>query len=160
MDIQNTPYKEIAELFHPYFLRVQREIRDEAIQLLKDREFGKLRGVEYTHYLIINRHKKELKSSDLPSVIKELTQFKVGKNCETPYLSTTIIEDEGSVFSQQEVNIIIRWNEISIEPDLKCSLMARYAAENAAWKLKHQPDGKDGKAALKLLNELLNSKNK
>ena len=68
-------------------------------------------------------------------------------------LSTSSIEDD-NLFSSPETLIYISYTEYSIEDESKCNSLALHWAKNNAWKMKHQPNGIDGKRAIEIYKKL------
>lgn len=149
MDIQNTDYKEIAKIIYPHYFMSEIERRAKALACLKYGDFKQLRNI--SHYCIARTQATGLKSTNISCVIEELQKFKRPDNSDEPRLiSYTPFDSE-----DDESVIVIEYTVFSVVGEEKCKSLAKHWSESAAWKLKHQPNGKDGKAAMKILQQYI-----
>lgn len=153
MDIQNTDYKEIAKLMYPHFLQSQIKRRDAAIEMFNNNDFKGMNNA----YPYVKKEQCEiiLKSVKMSDVIKELQNFKLPDHSTEPEIHAECQCDYEIRFYDDDPKIKISYYKYSI-PDFDfCPGIAKHISENYAWKIKHQPNGKDAKQGLKILNKFL-----
>ena len=139
------------EIVYQYYLKQTTKNRDEAIELLKKRDFKTLQR-NYNHWF----DKKEkiiiLKSSSIGDVINELSKVKYQDNETEPTLSICISEEKDSVFrGDTESHIEICSYIYTIVPYDKCESLAKHSTKSSIWKMNYQPNGKDAKACRKII---------
>lgn len=142
------------EIFFPHYLIQEKLRRNEAIKALKSRKFDVLRR-SYGHYAIVYRKEKDINDERLDNVLKQLTSIKNrlphnGTDARLCYFQ----EENGGFASDPESRIYVTWNEYKIEKEAKCHSLAMCWAKQAAFKMKHQPNGIDGKLAAALYKKL------
>jgi hypothetical protein len=145
-NITSINLEDLQRIFFPHFLEIQIARRKEAIVLFGEKKFHEIYK-NYIHYLV--RESKTIPLSDdndIDSVIDELKDIKN----DLPDNSSNVIllpYTHGGLYISYIVN--------SIEEESVCTSLANHLARDAAWKMKYQLTGKDGQAALKLYNKLI-----
>lgn len=138
------------EIVYQYYLKSTTKSRNEAIELLKKRDFTSLHR-NYNHWFDKKEKNVKLKSNTISDVIKELSNVKFKDNESEPILSCCIEESEAMFGSNTESSIEITSYIYSIVPFEKCESLAKNYTSSSLWKLKHQPNGKDAEACRKIL---------
>jgi hypothetical protein len=140
------------EILFNYYLKYVTKSRNEAIKLLKERNFDLLNR-NYLHWIDKQERSIELESTLLSEVIKELNNTVYQDNEGEPFLSCCIEEDESVFRGDTESSIKIISYIYNIVPFEKCESLARNYTNNAIWKIKHQPNGKDAKGYLDIISK-------
>lgn len=138
------------EIVYQHYLKATTKSRNEAIELLKKRDFASLHR-NYIHWFDKKEKNVKLKSTTISDVIKELSIVKFENNETEPFLSCCIEESEAMFGGNTESSIEITSYIYSIVPFEKCESLAKHYASSSLWKLKYQPDGKDAEACRKIL---------
>lgn len=139
------------EIVYQYYLKSTTKSRNEAIELLKKRNFTLLHR-NYIHWFNKKEKNVTLKSTKVSNVIKELSNIKFKENESEPILSCCIKENEGIFGGNTENSIEITSYIYTIVPFEKCESLAKHYAKSSLWKLKYQPNGKDAEGCRKILN--------
>jgi hypothetical protein len=134
------------EILYQHYLMITTKSRNEAIELLKKRDFSSLNR-NYIHWFDKKEKNITLTSTKISDVIKELSNVKLKDNESEPHLSSWFESntDEGSI----EITSYLYY----IVPFEKCESMAKHNTSNSLWKLKHQPNGNDAEATRKILEK-------
>ncbi len=140
------------EIVYQHYLKSTTKSRDEAIELLKKRNFTTLHR-NYIHWFDKKEKNVKLKSTTISDVIKELSSIKFEDNESEPILSCCVEESEGMFGGNTESSIEITSYIYTIVPFEKCESLAKHYANSSLWKLKHQPNGKDAESCRKILNK-------
>lgn len=128
------------EILYDYFLKLYVKYRNEAIELLKIRNF-KLLNLNYIHWFDKKEKIVNLDSSTISDVVTELLHIKVGDNESEPILTT---DDEDSIILVSYI--------YSIVPSDKCEIFAKNETKSAMFKLEHQPNGIDAERYKRVIN--------
>jgi hypothetical protein len=139
------------EIVYQYYLTSTTKSRNEAIELLKKRNFTLLHR-NYIHWFDKKEKNVKLKSTKISDAIKELSNIKFEDNESEPVLSCCVEENEAMFGSNTESSIEITSYIYTIVPFEKCESLAKHYAKDSLWKLKHQPNGKDAESCRKILN--------
>jgi len=107
--------------------------------------------------------KTKKKSTDLgqdislDDAIQKLTEIKEGlpQNVANVRIESTINYGDGCFGSDDESSIFVMWTEYHIDDEKRCEGLAMCWARDYAFKMKHQPNGKDGKKAKELYDILI-----
>ncbi len=154
MEANNTITDTQQEIVYQYYLKSTTKSRNEAIDLLKKRDFTALHR-NYIHWFDKKEKNLKLKSTLISDVVKELASIKYQDNESEPTLTFCVEEEEESMFrSNPKSSIEITSYIYTIVPFEKCESLAKHYAKDSLWKLKHQPNGKDAKSCRKILHEL------
>lgn len=140
------------DIVYQHYLKSTTKSRDEAIELLKKRDFTTLHR-NYIHWFNKKEKNVKLKSTTISDVIKELSSIKFEDNESEPILSCCVEESEGMFGGNTESSIEITSYIYTIVPFEKCESLAKHYANSSLWKLKHQPNGKDAESCRKILNK-------
>lgn len=140
------------EIVYQHYLKSTTKSRDEAIELLKKRDFTTLHR-NYIHWFDKKEKNVKLESTTISDVIKELSSIKFEDNESEPILSCCVEESEGMFGGNTESSIEITSYIYTIVPFEKCESLAKHYANSSLWKLKHQPNGKDAESCRKILNK-------
>ena len=140
------------EIVYQHYLKSTTKSRNEAIELLKKRDFTTLHR-NYIHWFDKKEKNVQLKSTKISDVIKELSSIKFEDNESEPVLSCCVQESEAMFGSNTESSIEITSYIYTIVPFEKCESLAKHYASSSLWKLKHQPNGKDAESCRKILNK-------
>lgn len=138
------------EIVYQYYLKSTTKSRNEAIELLKKRDFTSLHR-NYIHWFDKKEKNVKLSSTTITEVIKEFSKIRFEDNESEPILSCCIEENEAMFGVDTESSIKITSYIYSIVPFEKCESLAKHYASSSLWKLKHQPNGKDAEACRKIL---------
>jgi hypothetical protein len=139
------------EIVYEYYLKSTTKSRNEAIELLKKRNFTLLHR-NYIHWFDKKEKNVKLKSTKISDAIKELSNIKFEDNESEPVLSCCVEENEAMFGGNTESSIEITSFIYTIVPFEKCESLAKHYAKDSLWKLKHQPNGKDAESCRKILN--------
>lgn len=139
------------EIVYQYYLKSTTKSRNEAIELLKNRNFSLLHR-NYIHWFDKKEKNVKLQSVKISDVIKELSNIKFEDNESEPVLSCCVEENEAMFGGNTESSIEITSYIYTIVPFEKCESLAKHYASSSLWKLKHQPNGKDAESCRKILN--------
>jgi len=142
---------EQEEILYQYYLKLNTISRNEAIELLKKRDFTSIYR-NYFHWINKKEKRVKLKSTKISDVIKELANIKYQDNESEPTLSCWFEEEEGILGSNVESGIEIVSYIYTIVPFERCESSAKHSTKNSLWKLKYQPNGKDAKRVMGILN--------
>jgi len=137
------------EILYQFYLKKNIEYRDEAIELLKQREFNSLHR-NYGHWFNKEIINKPLKSKKISDVVKELSNIKYKDNESEPTL-TISVEDLFGCDSKSPIDITSY--KYTIVPFEVCKSLAKSYTSSALWKLKYQPDGKEAKSYLNIIKK-------
>ena len=155
--------EELAKVFYPFYLKKEIQKRENAIDALKTGNFDGLRNFnelkKYGHYYNVRGKEHILTSTLVPEAIKEMQKIveELPDNASVPIINTYVERDDG--FScDDETSICIEWKEYFIDEPDKCNRLAKTWARHAAWKMKNQPNGLDGKRSQELYNKLIKGK--
>ena len=140
------------DIVYQNYIKSTTKRRDEAIELLKKRDFTTLHR-NYIHWFNKKEKNVKLKSTTISDVIKELSSIKFEDNESEPILSCCVEESEGMFGGNTESSIEITSYIYTIVPFEKCESLAKHYANSSLWKLKHQPNGKDAESCRKILNK-------
>lgn len=141
------------KVLYEFYLKSYTKRRDEAIELLKKRNFNSLHR-NYIHWFEKKQKIVELESTIISDVVKELGSIKYKDNETEPTLSCFVSQKEG-VFGggyDTESSIKITSYIYTIVPFEKCESLARNYANSSLWKMKYQPNSKDAEGYRKILN--------
>lgn len=142
-------------IFYNYFLQKEKVRRQEALDLFEACDYSTLCR-NYIHYLKTENKEVELTDLSIDSVIAQLTCIKDELPKNVTHVSVDASREESeAMFGLDEQIIYVGWIEYNIEPATICSSLARCWASSAEWKMKHQPNGKDGKAAQAIYDALI-----
>ena len=140
------------DLLYNYFLSFYINRRNVAIQLLSDRNFDKLNN-GYIHFY--NKKEKEIilishndyVGMDIDFINNELTNIRnnIKINETIPHLCVRKID--------YEPDILVRSYLYTIVPVSICENLAKYSANSAIFKINNQPNGKDAKGYIDILNK-------
>jgi hypothetical protein len=147
------------KIVYQYYLKITTKSRNEAIELLKKRNFIILHR-NYNHWFNRKEKNVNLNSTSISNVIKELTKIKYKHNESEPVLSSYVKENENVFGNNIESSIEITSYIYTIVPFKKCKSLAKNYADSFLWKLKYQPNGKDAESYRKILNNYKQNKNK
>lgn len=148
----------MKDIFYSYYLKEEIKRRNQAIDLYDLCDYESLRK-NHIHYLKTENKQEEVINLSIDGLLLLLTRVKNELPKNTVFAGLDVITDhKDEVFSTDEEKIFITWIEYSVEDENKCSSLARCWANNAEFKMKHQPNGKDGKKAIELYNKLTKSK--
>lgn len=125
-----------------YFIRNELVSRNEALQLLENRDFGTLCR-DYVHYWKRTEKVTPVKSNSMSDVLAAIQAYVIAPNETEPYI---FVENE-----EDETVTCIFSNVYEIEPESKCYSLANCWFKSAVWKLEHQPNGKDAIGYRKIL---------
>lgn len=141
------------EIVYQYFLKSTTKSRNEAIELLRKRDFITLHR-NYIHWFDKKEKVVKLKSTSISDVIKELAEIKFQDNETEPSLCVSCETEENGFGSgiDIETEIGICSDIYTIVPFEKCESLAKHYASGSLWKLKHQPNGKDAERCREILN--------
>jgi len=139
------------EVVYQYYLAATTKSRNEAIELLKKRDFTTLHR-NYIHWFNIKVKVLDLKSTLISEVIKELSEIEFQDNESEPRISTRISTKEWGLGTEDDPRIVITLDSYTIVPFEMCENLAKHYAKDSLFKLKHQPNGKDAEACRKILN--------
>lgn len=139
------------EIVYQYYLKSTTKSRNEAIELLKKRDFTLLHR-NYIHWFDKKEKNVKLKSTKISDAIKELSNIKFEDNESEPVLSCCVEENEAIFGGNTESSIEITSYIYTIVPFEKCESLAKHYANGSLWKLKHQPNSKDAESCRKILN--------
>ena len=139
------------EIVYQYYLKATTKSRNEAIEILKKRNFTLLHR-NYIHWFDKKEKNVKLNSTAISDVVKEIANTKYQDNESEPTLSCRVEEKEGMFGSDTESSIEITSYIYTIVPFEKCESLAKHYAKGSLWKLKHQPNGKDAESCRKILN--------
>ena len=140
------------EIVYQHYLKSTTKSRNEAIELLKKRDFTTLHR-NYIHWFDKKEKNVTLESTTISDVIKELSSIKFEDNESEPILSCCVEESEAMFGGNTESSIEITSYIYTIVPFEKCESLAKHYANSSLWKLKHQPNGKDAESCRKILNK-------
>jgi len=149
----------MENIFYNYHLKNEIKRREEAIELHKKCDYNTLRN-NYIHYLKQERKVENLTDLSLDGVINQLTSIKNKLPKNSTGVSVAIrTETKEGIFGRDEAEGIacVEWIEYSIEDENKCSSLAKCWARDSDWKMKYQPNGKDGKKAQELYDKLISN---
>lgn len=133
------------KLFYAHFLMTEKRRRNEAIKLFNKKEFSLLMQ-NYTHYYRSEWAIVRINSSLIDDVIKRLEEIKTNLPSNAHNIYIDVIH---------EYILCVRYSKITILGKKQCEGIARHIAKSYQWKMKHQPNGKDGKKSLLLYNKLI-----
>lgn len=142
---------EDLDILYQHYLKYTTKSRNEAIELLKKRNFTLLHR-NYIHWFDKKEKNLELKSTEISGVIKELSNIKFEDNESEPVLSCCVKENEDVFGGNTESSIEITSYIYTIVPFEKCESLAKHYAKSSLWKLQNQPNGKDAESCRKILN--------
>jgi hypothetical protein len=144
------------EIIYEYYLNSCVKQREAAIEILAKRDFVSLR-ISSVHWYNVKEKVVELKSTLVSEAIKELATIKHEINETEPHLECSIKEyhDEGQFGRDTESNIVISSYLYTIVPYEKCESLAKSYTSTALWKIKYQPNGKDTKRYLEIIESKL-----
>lgn len=145
------------QILYNFHLKNNIKSRNEAIELLKKRDFTKLNR-NYINWFDKKEKIVELKSSLLSNVIKELSKIKIKDNESEPNLYTISKEEEKGYGVNFENEMVLSSYLYTIVPFEKCKISAKYNTQTAIWKIKHQPNGRDTKSYLEIINKFRKNK--
>lgn len=147
MEHQNNP-------FYNYYLERELKRRLDAIALFNKSDYPTLHK-SFIQYVEIKHVEVDLNDLSLDGTLNQLTTIKskLPKNVAYVELAVRFEDYESSTNSDEDI-IYVTWIEYVIAPESKCHSLAKHLASNASWKMRHQPNGIDGKNALKLYNKL------
>ena len=151
--MEHNSEKIVYQHYLKYFLKCTTKSRNEAIELLKKRDFITLNR-EYIHWFDKKERNVKLKSIKISDAIKELSKIKLKKNESEPFLSCCVESSESVFGGDTESSIEITSYIYTIVPFKKCKSLAKNYANSSLWKLKHQPNGKDAESCRKILTQL------
>lgn len=141
------------KVFYEHYLRVEKERRADALSLFERKEHTALR---HSRYLSTVNHEAEIDGNTLESQLANIDKIKATllDNVGRVYIDADYIE--GPCFGGTSIvtELKLKWSTFRILGEDRCKSLARHWARDAAWKMKHQPNGKNGKAAAKLYKEL------
>ena len=140
-------------MFYKHYLKKEIIKRNLAIKLFNDYKYDKLHK-NYIHYLKTEANFIDIESTDIDSVISQLTELKnnLPKNTTNIFLDTEYNEEYCTS------SFYVSYTEYTIEDETKCEGLALCWARDDEFKRKYQPEGKDGKRAIALYNLLKNKK--
>lgn len=143
--------KKDEKILYKHYLKSNTKSRNEAIELLKNRDFNTLRR-NYIHWFERRERVRKLNSTAISDVILALSKVKYKVNESEPTLSVRLEYEEGFFgISESESYIEIVSYIYTIVPFKKCRSLAKNCTSNALWKLKHQPNGRDAEACRKTI---------
>lgn len=146
MDTQDINYDTIVNTMYPYYLEREIQKREIAKKLLSDRNFKELKN--FVHYYNTKCISIPLQSEKLNDAIKELQEFNLPINAETPILYSYLSEETN------EPIIVIEYYLYTISNKNICKELATSWSKASAWEIIHQPNGKDAKQALEIIKNL------
>ncbi len=135
----------LIDVLYKYYVDIEIKRRQEAVILLEKKEFSKLRN-NYIHYLITKSGFKILGSNKLADVIEALACIHDSLPVNSDYHHVYSFYNEDS----EEKGLGVEWKEYSIETEGKCGRLAMHWAKDGAFKIEHQPNGKDAKGAIEI----------
>ena len=147
------------EILYEYYLNAQIKRREEAIELFNKREFKALHN-NYIHWFAKKEKVVDLKSTLVSEAIKELAEIKFEANETEPHLECNFEIKEGVFGSDVESKIVIVSYLYTISPYELCESLAKHYTSQAMYKIKHQPNGKDTKRYLDIIEKRLAELNK
>lgn len=137
-----------AEIVYQHYLKSTIKSRNEAIELLKTRNFTKLNS-NYIHWFERKEKVVELKTRYISNLIKELSMIQVEDNESEPIISSQYQFGNDDT----EACLVATSYIYTIVPVERCESLARNCANSAIWKLINQPNGKDAESCRKILNQ-------
>lgn len=138
------------EIIYQYYLKLNIKSRNEAIELLKKRDFDMLHQ-NYGHWYIQKENIVKLNSTSITDVIKELSNIKVQENESEPFLSCCFDEFETMFGTNTESSIEIISYIYTVMPFEKCKTLAKLHTNSSLWKLKNQPNSKGAELYRKII---------
>lgn len=142
------------EIMYEFYLNSNTKSRNEAIELLAKRDFTSLRN-RGIHWHNVKEKVVELQSVLISDVAKELAEIKIEPNETEPILDCNFEVNNGV-----ESKIVICSYLYTIVPFEKCESIAKSYTNTAMWKIKYQPNGKDTKRYLEIIEKRLAQLNK
>jgi hypothetical protein len=136
------------KILYDYFLGVQKNYREETIQLLKDKKFSELGHSR--QYIIRNPIRIDLEGEDMEGIMRQLQSIK--NNAAENHSNFRVLS--GINWDSDEEELYVMYFEFLVADESKCESLANHYAKNAIWKVKYQSEGKDAKATIALLNKL------
>jgi len=133
------------EILYDYYLNQSINSRNEAIELLKKRDFNKLYS-NYFQYIDIASKEIELKSVYISDIIKELNNIVILDNETEPILISNYNDEHN------ETTIYCSSKIYTIRDLTRCENLAKHYTSSAIFKIKHQPNGKDTKSYEKIID--------
>ncbi len=137
-------------LLFNYYLTKSMQKRQEAVKLLKERNFDELLKC-YRPYFHRQERETTIHSLKLSDLITELQSIQIDENETEPIISVRYEQEE-----EQEGNICLYSELYSIVKDSHCVNLARSEAQYDLTKMERQPDGIEAKDTLNLLSKLKN----
>jgi len=150
--------KEIESVFYPHHLAREVQRRKEAIELFNQKNYSAIR-TNYVHYYNSKTVEIELENSLIDDVVKELQAIKADlpDNSTNVHVTAGSREVEGGFGCgnpDTEGYTYVSYNVVTISDSEKCKGLAKNWSSQMAWKIKHQPNEKDGKRAQELYDQL------
>jgi hypothetical protein len=142
---------EAYEVFFIHFLEVETTRRAKAMDLLLQGK-GKAAWVKYSHYVRAIQSCAEIQQGSLVEFLSSLkgAEASIPEEAGNVRIHAENVEDYWS-----DPKIELTWRTYEVEGIQKCKAIAKGIAKDYAWKLKHQPNGKDGRAAIELYEKLI-----
>ena len=157
MNIENSTIEEIESVLYNYYLNSYLSNRNEAIELLKNKNFDELKR-EYSWYITKKDFFQQLDSISINDVIEELKNFITPENCDTPRIESKKIyfdvENDSLYGNDFETIIAIEWYLYEIITIEKCESLAKHYAIDRMWRIKNQVGYKETNGILELLKKL------
>lgn len=138
------------EILYENYLAGYIAARNEAVALLNKRDFESLTR-DYVHWIDVGVKQTQLESSSISDVIKELGKIesKVLPNETTPMVyGGALNEDESVIYAESAIYTIVGV--------AKCEKMAKSHTKTGLWKMKYQPNGRDAKGCMEIINRFKN----
>lgn len=146
-----------GKILYKYYLDRNIKARDEAKNKLKNRDFKDLYS---SHWVDVCRKEVRLNFGGVDAVIQELINIKkkIKPNESDPFLEVYNEDSNKNWFDRDTGYICIVSKLFKIVPLQKCKNIAKYNTSSALWKIKYQPNGKDTKEYLKIIDKLTHQK--
>ena len=143
-------------ILYENFVTINKRQRSEALELIDKREFVKLaKTYHLIHWYNVKEKNVKLESNKGTDVIEEIGKLsaKLAPNeCEL-YIFGGYDEDNDITYLEASSKLY------TIVDISKCESLAKNSASTAMWKIKYQPNGKDTKGYIRIINDYI-EKNK
>jgi len=155
-------YAQARELFHAHFKAYADKQRIFALHRFKQGAW-RLLEQKYHRWISVTRKEKVLIKADDPATVPELQAAltklmkELPKNACMPIVEGIACNQEGA-FGGCYAEVVAYWKEYGMVHESESAKFALWRAREVLWKMKHQPNGKDGKAAIALYEKLKKDK--
>lgn len=150
MNIENKTHDEIENILYRYYLNEYIKDRNDAIKLLKNKNFNELRN-EYSGYINKKEFSQQLDCILISDVINELQNFIAPENCDVPRIETEKKYNNNGEFI---TIIVITWYHYEIIEISKCESIAKHWASDNIWRIKNQVGYKQTKQILEMIDKI------